>query len=583
MKKLILFLAALAAGFAQPVTQIGTGNVSGTLYFGGAPTGGNITGASGAVTVTAQGSNQNIQIIPSGTGALQLYSGGPTISWSSGSFWDFSAVAGEDINFIFGTGGNEVKFLPAAGASGQSIHSLRAWNNSASNQARFSAYTSRGTQAAALATLSGDDVGQLTFGGNKTATTASFNSSIRLRALATENYSSTAAGTRLMFATTQNTTTTPVDWLQLDQDGSFQVGFTRTIPAWGTTGPILRTATQTLTDSTSSGTVATAVANSFAAPTFAANSSSTFTNAANVYIAGDITAGTNVTLTNTYGLWNVGKTRLDGRVYIGTATGTNLLVGTATNSSNGSIQLADHTTSAGGIGFGAGNNSLYTSASGTLFWNGNKITAARAADTTQTITIDGGDGSGIYLTASGTKNFIITGAAGNMTITAGTGNSRTLTLQTTTSGGTATNAEVISATQQFRWPAYGAGALTTDASGNITASSDHRLKDMKGEFTRGLEAIRMITPIKYRWNAKAHWLEHQHTYAGFDARNVYAAIPEAIGRGADGYLTFADRPVTAALVNAVKELDARPAVDWWARGMAALALILAAGSLARRR
>jgi hypothetical protein len=58
------------------------------------------------------------------------------------------------------------------------------------------------------------------------------------------------------------------------------------------------------------------VANSFAVPTFAASSATTFTNAANLYIAGDVAAGTNVTLTNSYGLWNVGKTRLEGALVI---------------------------------------------------------------------------------------------------------------------------------------------------------------------------------------------------------------------------------------------------------------------------
>lgn len=64
-------------------------------------------------------------------------------------------------------------------------------------------------------------------------------------------------------------------------------------------------------------------------------------------------------------------------------------------------------------------------------------------------------GSGAFTTLSttgtltlGTTNGQLTGGAGNMTITAGSGNSRTLTLQTTTSGGTATNAIVISATQR---------------------------------------------------------------------------------------------------------------------------------------
>lgn len=84
--------------------------------------------------------------------------------------------------------------------------------------------------------------------------------------------------------------------------------------AWGINGSISAHQGATVTDNASSGTVATAVANSFAAPTFAASSSTTFTNAANLYIAGDVAAGSNVTLTNSYGLWNVGKTRLDGPI-----------------------------------------------------------------------------------------------------------------------------------------------------------------------------------------------------------------------------------------------------------------------------
>jgi hypothetical protein len=49
----------------------------------------------------------------------------------------------------------------------------------------------------------------------------------------------------------------------------------------------------------------------------------------------------------------------------------------------------------------------------------------------------------------------ITGAAGNMTILAGTGNSRTLTFQTTTSGGVATNSLVITDLQRLQSTANG--------------------------------------------------------------------------------------------------------------------------------
>ncbi|AMA60140.1 beta strand repeat-containing protein [Bradyrhizobium sp. CCGE-LA001] len=74
---------------------------------------------------------------------------------------------------------------------------------------------------------------------------------------------------------------------------------------------------------------------------------------------------------------------------------------------------------------------------------------------------------------------------------------------------------------------YGAGTLTTDASGNVTASSDERLKDIKGGFTRGLEAITSLNPIVYQWNAKSG-NDMTTTYAGFSAQDVQKAIPEAV-------------------------------------------------------
>lgn len=62
----------------------------------------------------------------------------------------------------------------------------------------------------------------------------------------------------------------------------------------------------------------------------------------------------------------------------------------------------------------------------------------------------------------------ITGGAGSMTITAGTGNSRTLTLRTTTSGGTATAALTLNATQD----ATIGGNLTVSGVGVSTIGGD---------------------------------------------------------------------------------------------------------------
>ena len=104
--------------------------------------------------------------------------------------------------------------------------------------------------------------------------------------------------------------------------------------------------------------------------------------------------------------------------------------------------------------------------------------------------------------------------------------------------------------------AYGAGAATFDASGNITSASDERLKNLTGTYTPGLAAIMQVNPITYRWNEKSG-METEHEYAGFSAQNVKAAMGDlAVGEDSKGYLTLQDRAILAALVNSVKELKA---------------------------
>ena len=104
---------------------------------------------------------------------------------------------------------------------------------------------------------------------------------------------------------------------------------------------------------------------------------------------------------------------------------------------------------------------------------------------------------------------------------------------------------------------YGAGTLSTDASGNITASSDERLKDIEGNFDNGgnaLGKILNINPIKFKWNALSGY-DMTTTYAGFSAQNIESVIPEAVGTDPRGYLTLSDRPILATVVNAIKEMN----------------------------
>jgi hypothetical protein len=52
-------------------------------------------------------------------------------------------------------------------------------------------------------------------------------------------------------------------------------------------------------------------------------------------------------------------------------------------------------------------------------------------------------------------------------------------------------------------------------------------------------------------------LDTENIYTGFSAQNVQKVIPEAVGKDRNGNLTLSDRPILAAIVNAIKELAER--------------------------
>ncbi len=120
--------------------------------------------------------------------------------------------------------------------------------------------------------------------------------------------------------------------------------------------------------------------------------------------------------------------------------------------------------------------------------------------------------------------------------------------------GTAAPTAQLDTTGTVRFENFGAGTLQTDASGNLSVSSDERLKNVDGAFTASLAQIKQLTPITYHWNALSG-LDQKSDYAGFSAQNVQAAIPAAIGVDPRGYLTLSDRPILAAAINAIKELS----------------------------
>lgn len=103
-------------------------------------------------------------------------------------------------------------------------------------------------------------------------------------------------------------------------------------------------------------------------------------------------------------------------------------------------------------------------------------------------------------------------------------------------------------------PAYGAGAATFDASGNITSVSDERHKRNIRRYVSGLREIRMLQTIIYGFN-ELSGLDQFHEYTGFGASNVQRAMPENVFvHPVTGVKSVWDRGISAASVNAIQEL-----------------------------
>ena len=114
---------------------------------------------------------------------------------------------------------------------------------------------------------------------------------------------------------------------------------------------------------------------------------------------------------------------------------------------------------------------------------------------------------------------------------------------------------VINTSAAIQMGHYGAGTATFDSSGNITSTSDGRLKTVDGKFARGLSEVLGLRPVLFHWKQESG-MNVKDVNAGFIAQDVQRVIPEAVGVMNDGtgHLTLSDRAIIAALVNATQEL-----------------------------
>ncbi|MCX6754076.1 MAG: tail fiber domain-containing protein, partial [Candidatus Nomurabacteria bacterium] len=99
------------------------------------------------------------------------------------------------------------------------------------------------------------------------------------------------------------------------------------------------------------------------------------------------------------------------------------------------------------------------------------------------------------------------------------------------------------------------GGIQTNGSGTMSCTSDARLKDIKGNFTPGLDAIMQINPQTYSWKTDSGLYDGGIDYSGFIAQNVETAIPEAVNINPSGNRQVNTTTILAASINAIKEMN----------------------------
>jgi hypothetical protein len=98
------------------------------------------------------------------------------------------------------------------------------------------------------------------------------------------------------------------------------------------------------------------------------------------------------------------------------------------------------------------------------------------------------------------------------------------------------------------------GDASKAGGGNWQVFSDERLKNIKGPFTTGLNAVMQLQPIRYEYKPNnALGITMKGERVGFGAQSVQQIIPEAVTKNDQGYLLVNNDPIMWTMLNAIKE------------------------------
>ena len=102
------------------------------------------------------------------------------------------------------------------------------------------------------------------------------------------------------------------------------------------------------------------------------------------------------------------------------------------------------------------------------------------------------------------------------------------------------------------------GTASKPGGGSWTTTSDARLKDVHGNFSKGLPEILALHPVLYNYktgNVRNH--PSDTTHVGLLAQEVQEVFPEAVFMQKDGYLSLNNDPIFLAYINAIQTLHAQ--------------------------
>ena len=206
----------------------------------------------------------------------------------------------------------------------------QAWTDGSMTTA---AWTVGGTAQTGIITLGRSTAAQtvnIATGATATATTKTIN-------FGTAGLSGSTTTIAIGSSVSGASTTTTLYGNSVISGGSLTFSGNISAPAWTTSGIRYVSVPGILTDTTSSGTVASAYSNNIGGNTIAATNATTFTNYATMYL-NTPTAGTNVTISNLYSLITSGAVSVGGDL---TVTGNLTINGTTTTISSTTLSVTD--------------------------------------------------------------------------------------------------------------------------------------------------------------------------------------------------------------------------------------------------